>query len=107
MYRTACIIFDRIHERAVEENTMFSDIKPTAVKAGRPSVLQSARDATAVRRQNVSRGLHAAAQTSLPAAHPSASGRLGTAIAFVLGLALAAGGAAMLGRIWANLAMIR
>jgi hypothetical protein len=86
---------------------MFSDIKPTAVKAGRSSVLQSARDATAVRPQNVSRGLPTAGQTFSPAAHPSASGRLGAAIAFVLSLALAVGGAAMLGRIWANLAMIR
>jgi hypothetical protein len=91
----------------VKENTMFSDINPTAVKAGRPSVLQSARDATAVRPLNVSRGLPTGAQAFSPAAHPSASDRLGTAIAFVLSLALAVGGAAMLGRIWANLSMIR
>jgi hypothetical protein len=91
----------------VEENTMFSDIKPTAVKAGQSSVFQSARYATAVRRQNVSRSLPKAVQTALPAAHPSASDRLGTAITFVLSLALAVGGAAMLGRIWANLSMIR
>jgi hypothetical protein len=47
-------------------------------------------------------------QAVSPAAHSLASAdTLGTAVAFVLTLALAAGGAAMVGRIWANLAMIR
>jgi hypothetical protein len=91
----------------VKENTMFSDITPTAAKAGRSSVLQSARNATAVRPLNVSRGLPTGAQALSPAAHSSTSDRVGTAIAFVLSLALAVGGAAMVGRIWGNLAMIR
>jgi hypothetical protein len=91
----------------VEEKAMF-DTKLTTVKAGRRSVLQSARDATAVRGLNGSRGIATAKQAVSPAAHSLASGdRLGTAIAFVLTLALVAGGAAMVGRIWANLAMIR
>jgi hypothetical protein len=61
-----------------------------------------------VRRLNVSRGIAIATQDVSPAAHSLASGdRLGIAIAFVLSLALAAGSAAIVGRIWANLAMIR
>jgi hypothetical protein len=92
----------------VEEKTMFESTKPTAIKAGRRSVLQSARNAAAERGLNVSRGIATATQAVSPAAHSLAFGdRVGTAIAFVLTLALVAGGAAMVGRIWANLAMIR
>ena len=81
-----------------------NSIKSTNVNAGRPA-LQRARDATAARGLQASRGLPADARASLAPAKPA--DRLGTAFTLLLSLALVAGGSLMVGQIWTNLAMIR
>jgi len=82
-------------------------IKSASVKAGRPG-LQRAREATAGRGLQASRGLPADARASSQALAPANPGdRLGTAFTLLLSLALVAGGSLMVGQIWANLAMIR
>ncbi len=82
-------------------------IKSTTVEAGRPRV-KSAREAAARRGLQASRSAPAGALLSWPARAPAKStDRLGTAFTLLLGLALVAGGALMIGQIWANLAMIR
>jgi len=88
---------------------MFSNSdKSTTVKAGRPAVLQTTRDATAPRGLNASRGLPIDARAYSRAAQPSVSAdRIGTAVTFVLGLALVAAGSLMAAQIWTHLAMIR
>ena len=85
-----------------------NNTKSTPVKAARPAMLQSARNATAGRGLQAGRGLpvepRASAQTAnrgLPA------DRLGSAVTLVLSLALVIGGSLMVAQIWANLAMIR
>jgi hypothetical protein len=100
-----------IPERAVEEkrgkSMLNNSIKSTNVKAGRP-VLQSAREATAGRGPQASRGLPADARSASQAAVPSVpADRLGMAVTLLLSLALVAGGSLMVAQIWANLAMIR
>jgi hypothetical protein len=100
-----------IPERAVEEkrgkSMLNNSIKSTNVKAGRP-VLQSAREATAGRGLQASRGLPADARSASQAAVPSVpADRLGMAVTLLLSLALVAGGSLMVAQIWANLAMIR
>ena len=82
-------------------------IKSANVKAGRPE-LQRAREATAGRGLQASRGFPADVRASSQALAPSKpADRLGTAFTLLLGLALVAGGSLMVGQIWANLAMIR
>jgi hypothetical protein len=77
------------------------------VKAGRPA-LQSAREATAGRALQASRGFPSDARVSSQALAPSKpADRVGTAFTLLLSLALVAGGSLMVGQIWANLAMIR
>jgi hypothetical protein len=93
----------------VEEKTMLNDsTKSTNVKAGRPAVFQTAREATAGRGLQASRGLPADARAASQAAAPSVpADRLGMAVTLLLSLALVAGGSLMVAQIWANLAMIR
>jgi hypothetical protein len=82
-------------------------IKSASVKAGHPA-LQSAREATAGRALQASRGLSGDARASSPVLAPSKpTDRLGTAVTLLLSLALVAGGWLMVGQIWANLAMVR
>ncbi len=82
-------------------------IKSANVKAGRLE-LQSARESTAGRGLQASRGFPADERASSQALAPSKpADRLGTAFTVLLGLALVAGGSLLVGQIWANLAMIR
>ena len=88
---------------------MFSNsTESTTVKAELPAALQTTLNATAARGLNASRGLPIAARVYSLTAQPSVpADRLGTAIVFVVSLALVAVGVTMVARIWVNLAMIR
>ena len=82
--------------------------KSTAAKAGRPIASQTARNATAERGLQASRGFSAATRAYSQARPPSRSAdRLGTAVTVLLSLALVAGASLMFAQIWANLTMIR
>lgn len=85
-----------------------NNTKSTTVKAARPAVLQSERNAIAGRGLRANRGLpretRASAET---ASHGVPADRLGSAVTVVLSLALTIGGSLMIAQIWANLAMIR
>ncbi|MGZ3620935.1 MAG: hypothetical protein ACXVAA_10565 [Candidatus Binataceae bacterium] len=93
----------------MEEKTMLSNnTKSTIVKAARPAVLQSERNATAGRGLQASRGLPVETRASAQTANQRVpADRLGSAITLVLSLALVIGGSLMVAQIWANLAMIR
>jgi hypothetical protein len=93
----------------VEEKTMSSNnSKSTTVKAARPPVLQSARNATAWRGLQATRGLPVQTRASARTANERVpADRLGSAVTLVLSLALVIGGSLMVAQIWANLAMIR
>ncbi len=85
-----------------------NSIKSTTVKAGRPAVLQTARDATGARGLQARRGLSIGARAYAQAAQPSVpADRIGTAVVLMLSFALVAGGSLIVAQIWAHLAMIR
>jgi hypothetical protein len=82
--------------------------KSTAVKAGRPALLQSGRNATAERGLPASRGLPIDARASSQGPNLSVpSERTGTVVTLLIGIAVVAGGALTVAQIWTNLAMIR
>jgi hypothetical protein len=107
-YTTACTTtLDTSMGRG--EKIMFSnDTKSTAIKAGRPAPFQSGRDATTQRGFLASRGFPVDPRASSQAADlPAPADRLGTALTFLLSLALLAGGSLVVAQIWAHQAMIR
>jgi hypothetical protein len=99
----------KIHERAVEEKTVFSnDTKPITVKTGPAAGFQRARNATAERGFPASRGLPIGTRARSQAVQPPVrADRFGTALTLLLSLALVAGGSQVVAQIWANQAMIR
>jgi hypothetical protein len=93
----------------VEEKTMFSNsTKSTTVKTGQPAAFQRVRNAVAGRGLAARRGLPADTRAHSQAVQPPVpADRLGTALTFLLSLALVAGGSLVVAQIWANQAMIR
>ncbi len=88
---------------------MYNDnTKSTAVKAGRPALFSSERNAAAERGLPASRGLPSDARAASQAVkHTVPTDRLGTVFTLLLSVALVAGGALTIAQIWTNLAMIR
>jgi len=88
---------------------MFSNnTKSTSVKAGQTAPFQGVRDAAVGRGAAANRGVRADTRGRLQVVRPPVpADRFGTALTFLLGLALMVGGSLVVAQIWANQAMIR
>jgi hypothetical protein len=85
-----------------------SNTKSTTVKGGQRALFQRMRNSAADRGLAASRGVPAQTRAHSRAVRPPVpADRLGTALTFLLSLALVAGGSLVVGQIWANQAMIR
>jgi hypothetical protein len=94
----------RLHQWAVEEKTMFgNNTKSTTVKAVQPAPFQRVRNAAADRGFAANRGVPADTRAHSQAVQPPVpADRFGTALTFLLSLALMAGGSLVVAQIWAN-----
>jgi hypothetical protein len=85
-----------------------SNTKSTTVKAGQPAPFQRVRNSTTDRGLTASRGVPTETRAHSQAVRPPVrADRLGTALTFLLSVALVAGGSLVVAQIWANQAMIR